>query len=75
MSGYDFYGNTIINSTTAVLLGGGRHNKIHGNTFIANDKDIAFDDRGMTWQLNYCRYVMFLNAIIPLVGLFTSTTC
>lgn len=56
MSGYDFYGNTIINSTTGVLLGGGRRNSIHDNVFINNDVDIAFDNRGMTWQLNYCRY-------------------
>eukprot|EP00040_Diaphanoeca_grandis_P011519 m.59091 g.59091 ORF g.59091 m.59091 type:complete len:658 (-) comp22658_c0_seq1:334-2307(-) len=54
MSGYEFYGNTIINSTTGVLLGGGRRNLIHNNTFINNDVDIAFDDRGLTWQLSYC---------------------
>lgn len=46
MSGYDFYGNTVINATTGVLLGGGRRNRIHSNTFIDNDLDIAFDNRG-----------------------------
>ena len=53
MSGYDFYGNTIINATTGVLLGGGRRNRIHSNTFIDNDLDIAFDNRGMNWMAEY----------------------
>jgi parallel beta-helix repeat protein len=55
MSGWTFTGNTIINSTTGVLLGGGRRNTISNNTFIANDVDIAFDGRGLTWQTGYCR--------------------
>ena len=50
MSGYDFYGNTIINATTGVLLGGGRRNRIHDNLFIGCDTDIAFDDRGLNWM-------------------------
>ena len=54
MSGYDFYGNTVVNATTGVLLGGGRRNKIHSNTFIACDTDIAFDDRGLNWQHASC---------------------
>jgi hypothetical protein len=48
MSGWDFYGNTIINATTGVLIGGGRRNHIHSNLFVNNDRDIAFDNRGMT---------------------------
>jgi len=56
MSGWEFYGNIITNSTTGVLLGGGRGNKIYNNTFINNDKDIAFDGRGLTWQRNYCNH-------------------
>lgn len=56
MSGWDFYGNTILNSTTGVLLGGGRHNRIHDNHFVGNDKDIAFDNRGMSWQSTSCKY-------------------
>ena len=54
MSGWEFYGNTIINSTTGILLGGGRRNYIHDNFFLNNDKDIAFDNRGMTWQHSAC---------------------
>jgi hypothetical protein len=56
MSGYDFYGNTVKNATTGVLLGGGRRNRIHSNTFIDNDLDIAFDNRGMNWMADYCNY-------------------
>ena len=55
MSGWEFYGNTIINSTTGILLGGGRRNYIHDNFFLNNDKDIAFDNRGMTWQHSACQ--------------------
>eukprot|EP00937_MAST-01D_sp_MAST-1D-sp2_P005041 g5041.t1 len=54
MSGWQFYGNSIRNCTTGVLLGGGRRNVIRNNTFKANDKDIAFDDRGMNWQHASC---------------------
>ena len=56
MSGYDFYGNTIINATTGILLGGGRRNRIHSNRFIDNDLDIAFDNRGMNWMADYCNF-------------------
>eukprot|EP00039_Didymoeca_costata_P013068 m.193312 g.193312 ORF g.193312 m.193312 type:complete len:730 (-) comp15666_c0_seq7:2429-4618(-) len=55
MSGWEFYGNIIKNSTTGVLLGGGRHNKVHGNVFINNDADIHFDNRGMNWQAASCK--------------------
>ena len=55
MSGYDFYGNTIVNATQGVLLGGGRHNRIHDNKFVACDVDVAFDDLGLTWQKASCQ--------------------
>lgn len=55
MSGWQFYGNTIRNSTTGVLLGGGRRNHIHSNRFIDCDRDIAFDARGLTWQKASCQ--------------------
>ena len=54
MSGWDFYGNLIVNATTGVLLGGGRDNKIHDNTFLACDSDVHFDNRGMNWQDDSC---------------------
>ena len=54
MSGWEFYGNFIQNSTTGILLGGGRRNHIHDNYFLNNDKDIAFDNRGMKWQHAAC---------------------
>ena len=55
MSGWDFYGNTMRNCSTGVLLGGGRDNHIHDNIFIDNDRDIAFDNRGMNWQAKCCQ--------------------
>lgn len=55
MSGYDFYGNTIINATQGVLIGGGRHNLIHGNKFVACDLDVAIDCRGLNWQNASCQ--------------------
>ena len=42
-------------ATTGVLLGGGRRNHIHDNVFLSNDKDVAFDDRGLTWQQTTCQ--------------------
>jgi hypothetical protein len=55
MSGWEFYGNTIRNSSTGVLLGGGRRNRVHDNYFVDNDIDIAFDNRGMNWQEKSCQ--------------------
>lgn len=54
MSGWEFYGNTVTDAVTGVLLGGGRRNHLHSNHFAGNDKDIAFDDRGLTWQSKSC---------------------
>ena len=54
MSGYEFYGNLVINATAAVLLGGGRRNRIHDNHFEACDVDIHFDDRGLNWMATGC---------------------
>lgn len=56
MSGYQFYNNTIRNAAVGILLGGGRDNTIMNNYFENNQNDIHFDDRGMTWQRNYCNY-------------------
>ena len=49
-------GNTITNAVTGVVIGGGRRNRIHSNTFIDNDLDIEFDNRGMTWMQEYCNF-------------------
>lgn len=56
MSGWQFYGNLVSNSTTGVLLGGGRRNIIHSNRFENNKLDIAFDNRGMNWESQSCQY-------------------
>ena len=55
MSGWLFTGNTVINATTGVLLGGGRRNNISFNKFIDCDGDIHFDNRGMNWQQKSCQ--------------------
>ena len=54
MSGWEFYGNTIVNATTGILIGGGRRNLISNNTFIDCDADIHFDNRGMNWGHSNC---------------------
>ena len=70
MSGWEFYGNTIRNSTTGVLIGGGRRNVVRNNTFIDNDNDIHFDNRGMSWQHKSCLANCTLDPAIN-----TTTTC
>ena len=50
MSGFEVYGNTFTDCQTAVIVGGGRDNQIHGNFFESCDFDILFGDRGLTWQ-------------------------
>ena len=56
MSGWEFHGNTVINASTAVKIGGGRRNMIRNNTFIDCDEDVAIDNRGQewSWQMEYC---------------------
>ena len=54
MSGWEFSGNTVINASTGVLLGGGRRNNISGNSLYC-DADIHFDNRGMNWQSRSCQ--------------------
>ena len=48
MSGWDVYGNTIINASNEVLISGGRDNRIHANLFLDSEfHDIYMDDRGL----------------------------
>lgn len=69
MSGYQIYGNLVENCELGFMLGGGRNNNVYNNTyernsyhysllikysFRANDNDIEFDDRGLTWQTAWC---------------------
>ena len=53
MSGWEFYGNVVRNATTGVhrRWTAKRHTD---NYFEANDKDVAFDNRGMNWQSKSC---------------------
>lgn len=55
MSGYAVYGNLVENCELGFMLGGGRDNLVHNNTFRANDNDIEFDNRGMNWQADMCQ--------------------
>jgi len=57
MSGYQIYGNIVENCELGFMLGGGRNNLVHNNTFKNNDNDIEFDNRGnvakrilLTWR-------------------------
>eukprot|EP00026_Physarum_polycephalum_P021581 Phypoly_transcript_24918.p1 GENE.Phypoly_transcript_24918~~Phypoly_transcript_24918.p1 ORF type:complete len:145 (-),score=18.53 Phypoly_transcript_24918:102-491(-) len=54
MSGYQIYGNLVENCELGFMLGGGRDNLVHNNTFRGNDNDIEFDNRGMNWQNDTC---------------------
>jgi hypothetical protein len=48
MSGYDFYGNTIINASTGVLLGGGAETRLLLRRFSHEyfSEDRSFDKTG-----------------------------
>ena len=37
------------------MVGGGRRTQVLGNQFAGCEKCIAFDDRGETWQTEYCQ--------------------
>ena len=55
MSGYQVINNTVMDSDTAILLGGGRHNKLIGNKIIRTQLPLSFDDRGLTWDTTRCK--------------------
>mmetsp|Transcript_10817 Transcript_10817/g.24199 ORF Transcript_10817/g.24199 Transcript_10817/m.24199 type:complete len:153 (+) Transcript_10817:125-583(+) len=55
MSGYDVINNTVLDSDTAILLGGGRHNKLIGNKSIRTQLPLSFDARGLTWDAASCK--------------------
>eukprot|EP00039_Didymoeca_costata_P020978 m.343007 g.343007 ORF g.343007 m.343007 type:complete len:652 (-) comp22208_c0_seq1:127-2082(-) len=55
MSGWTIYNNTFTNCQRGILLGGGRVNQIHNNSFKDCDEAISFDNRGLNWQLSSCK--------------------
>jgi len=58
LSGQSVVNNTIIDSHTGLLLGGGRDNYVHGNSFrnLSSGLAMTFDNRGMNWQSSTCSF-------------------
>ena len=57
VSGFSITGNTFINVSRALLLGGGRDNLFLDNTIVGvdgGDAAVHFDNRGMGWLSNGC---------------------
>lgn len=52
MSSAEIYGNVFYDVSRAMLVGGGRDNKIYNNIIIGGNESITFDDRGLTWNLD-----------------------
>lgn len=55
VAGYRVINNTIIDSDTGILLGGGRDNHLIGNKFIRTALPLSFDNRGLTWDNERCK--------------------
>lgn len=55
MSGYSLINNTVLDSDTGILLGGGRDNRFIGNRFIRTDIPLSFDNRGLSWMSENCK--------------------
>mmetsp|Transcript_21215 Transcript_21215/g.38299 ORF Transcript_21215/g.38299 Transcript_21215/m.38299 type:complete len:693 (-) Transcript_21215:57-2135(-) len=53
MSGYHVMNNTILDSDTGILLGGGRDNWLVNNRFIRTDVPLSFDSRGK-YDAQFC---------------------
>jgi len=56
------YGNIFNNVNRAMLVGGGRSNKITNNMILSSDQSVTLDNRGMNWSSNSCAP----NGILPL---------
>jgi parallel beta-helix repeat protein len=54
MSGWEVINNTFINAEQGVLIGGGRHNTVEGNSFTGCDIAVVMDARGLTWENTSC---------------------
>lgn len=55
LSGNVVHGNVFVDVNLGVLLGGGRHHQVYNNTFVRCDSAVHLDDRGLTWQKQYCQ--------------------
>ena len=54
LSGDIAYNNTFIDVDLGILMGGGRSHHVFNNTFIRCPTAVHLDDRGLTWQKQYC---------------------
>jgi len=67
VSGYTITGNTFVNISRALLLGGGRDNVFENNTvsFVDGSWAVSFDDRGEGWANGMCKGELtnFLNRV------------
>lgn len=52
MSSADIIGNVFYKVDRALMIGGGRDNKISNNIIINCTNSISFDERGLTWKLD-----------------------
>lgn len=55
MSGWVIEGNEFNNVQRGILVGGGRNNEVVSNTFSEVDEAISLDNRGLTWQTDWCK--------------------
>eukprot|EP00659_Diplonema_papillatum_P020766 gene20766-32002_t len=46
--------NTFVNCDKGAFIGGGRHHTVSGNRFLNVTTPVHIDDRGLTWQPDYC---------------------
>ena len=54
MSGYTIKNNKFINCHCGIVIGGGRKNVVHINQYENCNLCIHVDDRGLTWQKDFC---------------------
>jgi hypothetical protein len=52
MSSAEVYGNVFYRINRAILVGGGRDNKIYNNIIIGGNQSINIDERGLSWDLD-----------------------
>lgn len=64
MSGYDIYGNMIVDCHCGAFIGGGRRNKVYKNRFYNCSVDVHVDNRGMNWQNADCKPVRDIYILI-----------
>lgn len=64
-SGAAVVNNSFADAQAGILVGGGRENTVSGNTFVAVDIPVSYDNRGMTWQAGYCAWNASYTGLLP----------